>query len=142
MPPEADGSERSEACAGLLSSLLEGGLELVSRREVGQVKHVFSHILMSYEIEHVVVGGQGAPRPRTAETGAPPMAWLSSTEVEQANVGTGVKKIWAAVYPSATTATAGKGKKRKAVATESQIGSDGKRVLKVMMPGMPVRKVA
>jgi A/G-specific adenine glycosylase len=138
MPLDASAADRSEACSGLLGTLLEGKLERISSRDVGEVKHVFSHILMSYQIEHVVVGGQGEPRPRTTEAGAPRMAWLTSIEVEQANIGTGVKKIWAAVYPASGPGSQSK-KRKAAAAVKEPSGPDGKRVLKVVMPGMPVR---
>ncbi|WVF71648.1 A/G-specific adenine glycosylase [Kwoniella sp. CBS 6097] len=72
-------------------------------RYIGSIPHIFSHINMKYHITHSVLSTA------TANAGGPPdilahaprqAVWLDSHEVEHANVGTGVKKVWSEVYGS------------------------------------------
>ncbi|OCF40356.1 A/G-specific adenine glycosylase [Kwoniella heveanensis CBS 569] len=81
-------------------------------RYIGSIPHIFSHINMKYHIIHSVLSaptaasdsstgnGNGHQLPEILDT-APRMAvWLDAHEVEHANVGTGVKKVWSEVYGS------------------------------------------
>lgn len=82
-----------------LSTLLDTpSLEPDSHTTVDAVPHIFSHINMTYHVQHLVLTSDDAAPPDTAATAARPMVWLDAQGVEAANVGTGVKKVWAAVY--------------------------------------------
>jgi A/G-specific adenine glycosylase len=137
----------------------------------GSVPHIFSHINMTYHVQHLVLGP--ADSNADVDVDAPPVpadpraAWLRADEVEGANVGTGVKKVWAQVFgkwgafvvgaAGASVANGGKGKKgagaseqakkTKRVKDEVKVEQDavgaglgGKVVRKIMMPLMPARK--
>jgi A/G-specific adenine glycosylase len=117
-------------------------LGTLSHTEVAAVPHIFSHIDMTYHVQHLVLECEA--QPPTPERGV----WLTADEVERANVGTGVKKVWAAAYGAwgktertGKAATKAKPKpkakaapKRKAPEFKSE---NGKFVRKVMMPIMP-----
>ena len=79
-----------------------------SQKEVAAVPHIFSHINMIYHVIHVVLippeGVLEPPKPRG--TGV----WLEPARVESANVGTGVKKVWKAVYGAWGSFDVSKGK--------------------------------
>lgn len=137
VPAEATAAERTSATEAVIRSIIKGGLVLPSGRQVGVVKHVFSHIRMSYIVEHVVIGGGEAP-PAIGRYGSSggQAAWLSASEVQEANVGASVSKVWAAVYPDG----AAPGKKRKAAAAGRAVDA-GRKVVRVAMPVMPVRSV-
>jgi A/G-specific adenine glycosylase len=109
------------------------------------IPHIFSHINMTYHIQHLIID-----RPETTSDPIPCKAanarWLTAEEVENANIGTGVKKVWAEIYgkwgsfdsgTKTAGGTKGKGKggglKRKSVVKNEE----GKIVKKVMMPMMP-----
>lgn len=100
---------------------------------------------MTYHIQHLIIIHPDPaldPIPCKADNAR----WLSAEEVENANIGTGVKKVWAEIYgkwgsidsdtkSSATVKGKGKGggvKRKSAVKTEQ-----GKIVKKIMMPMMP-----
>ncbi|KZV72975.1 DNA glycosylase [Peniophora sp. CONT] len=94
---------------------------------VGDVVHVFSHIRKTYRVSWVVLTGTGGPPALRAPTGAQPTqkkstrtkkvasvsannggvispphsAWIKLSDVEHANVGTGVMKIWKMVNAGA-----------------------------------------
>jgi A/G-specific adenine glycosylase len=129
-------------------------------REIGKIQHIFSHINMTYHVHHVVlVPPQG--RDETAPTEILPPSplqrdgrlavWLDRKGVEHANIGTGVKKVWAEIYGSWGNFTPrGRGKtklaerksKRSAGAVKMEPDvKNGKIVKKIMMPMMPARKV-
>lgn len=83
-------------------------------------------------------------KPRTPR----PAVWLNGEEVEKANVGTGVKKVWAEIYGSWGSFEESKmgavvAKKEKITNNKSKppaANKKGKIVKKVMMPAMPTRK--
>ena len=109
---------------------------LATRRDIGSIPHIFSHINMTYHILHVVLTDPSAPAPPTDGW------WLDELGVENANVGTGVKKVWAEIYGSwgsfdATTRKAQKSAKKG----KEVVRGDGKVSKKVMMPAMPSRKI-
>jgi A/G-specific adenine glycosylase len=64
---------------------------------IAQVQHIFSHINMTYHAHHLVLSCPQQPA-LAASAAAARAVWLDSEQVEAANVGTGVKKVWAAVY--------------------------------------------
>lgn len=117
-------------------------LGTLAHTEVAPVPHIFSHIDMTYHVQHLVI--ESEEQPPTPDRGV----WLSADEVEEANVGTGVKKVWAAAYGAwgkteRTGKAAPKAKaKPKAKAapkrkTPEVKAENGKAVRKVMMPIMP-----
>ncbi|KAI9432972.1 DNA glycosylase [Lactarius indigo] len=92
-------------------------LRLVKIERAGDVLHVFSHIRKTYRVQWVVLEGGGACPPELARrsTSAVPQKpgskkakassdspknesmWVRFDEVEEANIGTGVQKIWSLV---------------------------------------------
>lgn len=151
VPATADADKLNAAIAHLGTLLGRPVCELgeVTHAEVAPVPHIFSHIDMTYHVQHLTVTSE--TQPPTPERGM----WLSADEVEGANVGTGVKKVWAAVYGAwgRTERTAGgqatpktkpkpkaNGKTKSATAKRKppEVKSEnGKVVRKVMMPIMP-----
>lgn len=94
---------------------------------------------MTYHIQHLIITTPDSTPPVPASTGREAV-WLDATSVEKANIGTGVKKVWAEVYGSWGTFESGikkkvinGGSKRKA----AEVKSEGKVVKKIMMPMMP-----
>lgn len=108
----------------------------------GSIPHIFSHINMTYHVQHLVITSPD-PAPTPTDVRA---VWLDDTEVEHANVGTGVKKVWAEVFGSWGSFSAGrkpakpavKGKRKSEVVPLKT--EEGKIVKKIMMPMMPTRK--
>lgn len=106
---------------------------------------------MTYHIQHLVISHPGPKDevPILPSNGV----WLDSAGVENANIGTGVKKVWAEIYGKwglfvAGGVKEGKGKgkgtkntsagtKRKSVSKLEETGTGGKVVKKIMMPMMP-----
>lgn len=83
---------------------------------------------MTYHVQHLVI---------SMDTPSPPEAlgravWLDLAGVNDANVGTGVKKVWAALYSKWGSDKPAGVKKSKQVAS--------KVVKKVQMPTMPKAK--
>jgi len=92
-------------------------LRLVKIERAGDVLHVFSHIRKTYRVQWVVLEGGSSPpelarrssstlaasgrRPnkktKVKDTGSPKLEsmWVSLDDVEKANIGTGVLKVWA-----------------------------------------------
>lgn len=122
---------------------------------------------MTYHVQHVKFTNNNTdPDPDTYDAKPPtptdPRAtWLAAEEVEGANVGTGVKKVWAQVYGAwgkfevemegkgvgkgvkslkgdKIAGGNGKGKGKRKVVKEEKTDS-GKVVKKIMMPLMPKR---
>ncbi|WVQ77201.1 A/G-specific adenine glycosylase [Cryptococcus sp. DSM 104548] len=145
-------------------------LLLESAQDKGHIPHIFSHINMTYHIHLLTLS---TPFYRTSppdilRTAPRQAVWLSEEEVEKANVGTGVKKVWAEVYgqwgsfevggatkkkivKKQKTAAAPKGKGKGGVWAkvakstwsddeEEENGKGGKVVKKVMMPVMPAKR--
>jgi A/G-specific adenine glycosylase len=119
-------------------------------RDIGPIPHIFSHINMTYHIQHL----------RLESTSPPPIpkidraVWLDDEGVDHANVGTGVKKVWAEIFGSwgmfepGAPAKKGKVVKRKIASKEVEpvksegkveAKNGGKVVKKIMMPMMPSR---
>jgi len=77
---------------------------LVKIERAGDVLHVFSHIRKTYRVQWVVLEGGGASppelvalaRPKPKAVGPPRVEsmWVLLDEVEKANIGTGVLKVW------------------------------------------------
>jgi len=154
IPPSSTKESRSEAALESIAQLLDGPISdnIKSHRDVGPIPHIFSHINMTYHIQHL----------RLESTSPPPepqidrAVWLDDNGVDHANVGTGVKKVWAEIFGSwgnfepglvgVKKAKAGKRKsgpvKLEAVKKEAKVksGNDGGKVVKkIMMPMMPSR---
>ncbi|KAK6910252.1 A/G-specific adenine glycosylase [Kwoniella mangroviensis CBS 8507] len=150
--PVPTSSSPSKCLAASLNSLqdyLESSAEVGTHRYVSSIPHIFSHINMTYHIHHSVIT---SPAPPPILASAPrSTVWLDKVEVDHANVGTGVKKVWAEVYGSWGSFdldNAPKGKKIKkgnSSATKKkpleEVVKNGKIVKKIMMPAMPTRKV-
>nr|KIR50140.1 A/G-specific adenine glycosylase [Cryptococcus bacillisporus CA1280] len=149
-------SERLSASLEALSDYIKiteedaEGLQ-TSNRDVGNIPHIFSHINMTYHIHLLTLTSSGSEPPSIKPRTPRPAVWLSGEEVEKANVGTGVKKVWAEIYGSwgsfeeskmgAVVAKKEKITKNKPMKSKSPAANkDGKVVKKVMMPVMPTRK--
>ncbi|KAI9508095.1 DNA glycosylase [Russula earlei] len=122
VPASISASEERETATTLLSRLINsplldttsqaanaaqsGVLRVVKIERAGDVLHVFSHIRKTYRIQWVVLegGAAGPPElerrsgPKTTKVAMPPKVksmWVPLDEVEKANIGTGVLKVWA-----------------------------------------------
>ncbi|KAK4684776.1 hypothetical protein P7C73_g5390, partial [Tremellales sp. Uapishka_1] len=144
--PLSDPSQVLSASLTTLSTILGLPLPLleklvVSHKSIGKIQHVFSHINMTYHISHLVL----SPSETELELKLDTAVWLSDTQVEQANIGTGVKKVWAEVYGAwgcfDVAAAKGVVKKRKTKAADSLVKvhaeEGGKKKKTIMMPRMP-----
>ncbi|WWC61714.1 A/G-specific adenine glycosylase [Kwoniella dejecticola CBS 10117] len=118
-------------------------------RYISSIPHIFSHINMTYHIHHSTISDSSAVPPPLRETDRT-VVWLSEDEVVHANIGTGVKKVWAEVYGSwgSFDEESPKVKKPKNGTTQARQKKspleevkNGKIVKKIMMPSMPTRKV-
>ncbi|KAF8273721.1 DNA glycosylase [Lactarius quietus] len=89
-------------------------LRLVKIKRAGDVLHVFSHIRKTYRVQWVVLEGGGTCPPELAQRSTPTVPrvprskkakasddspksesmWIRIDEVEEANIGTGVQKVW------------------------------------------------
>jgi A/G-specific adenine glycosylase len=115
-----------------------------SHRDIGSIPHIFSHINMTYHIQHLVIESTDPP-PNTTD---PRAVWLDDEGVEHANVGTGVKKVWAEVFGAwgkfeagAKGASIAKKAKGKVAKPKAEVVKNGDKVVKkIMMPSMPNRK--
>ncbi|KAI0249749.1 DNA glycosylase [Lactifluus subvellereus] len=102
-PPVLGASPQAEDTAP------SGAPRLVRTERVGDVLHVFSHIRKTYRVQWVVLEGGGTGPPQLAKRSAlavPRIAgaksevtdsvsmWIRLGEVENANIGTGVLKVW------------------------------------------------
>jgi A/G-specific adenine glycosylase len=114
-----------------------------SHQSHGSLPHIFSHINMTYHTQHLIISSQIPP----PDPIAPRVSWLGDEEIEHANVGTGVKKVWAAVFgtwgslepaTSKVTKKSTKGVKKRKSEVVAVTGE--KVVKKIMMPSMPTRK--
>lgn len=152
IPTESPSASRLEVSMSTVARLLavrptDLACSTSSHVSCGSVPHIFSHINMTYHVQHLILTSD-TPPPTPDD---PRAVWLDDEAVEHANVGTGVKKVWAEVFgawgnlePSKKGAANGqkagsktpKTAKRKVTVTET----GGKIVKKVMMPSMPSRK--
>ncbi|KAI0305331.1 DNA glycosylase [Multifurca ochricompacta] len=123
VPVSISASEERETALTLLSCLIKSpcldvravpdALRLIKIERAGDVLHVFSHIRKTYRVQWVVLEGGGASPPELAMRRAPAAPhvpntkkrklivssksesmWLRLEEVEKANIGTGVLKVW------------------------------------------------
>ncbi|EIN08854.1 DNA glycosylase [Punctularia strigosozonata HHB-11173 SS5] len=117
-PPFTNPSqEHGTAVVAAEDGVANGGVQITSVRTVGDVIHVFSHIRKTYRVQWVILeGGQTPPalkstsiidrtiKPRkgnktaakgsVVNTAAPISRWTTLEQVSDANVGTGVMKVW------------------------------------------------
>ncbi len=137
MGPGLTEAERVETALTALAAAVglavpEISAMIMTKREVGNIPHIFSHINMTYHILHLTLPSSSPP----------PLSkgvWLDETGVETANIGTAVKKVWTEVYgawgkfdsETKSVKTAKRGKKEI-------LPPEGKVVKKIMMPAMPV----
>jgi A/G-specific adenine glycosylase len=94
---------------------------------------------MTYHIQHLqIVSDNPPPEPKLDRA-----VWLDDQGVESANVGTGVKKVWAEIFGSWGNFEPGVKKakviKRKSEVKIEPVKSGEKVVKKIMMPMMPSR---
>jgi A/G-specific adenine glycosylase len=139
-----DTDDQKELALSTLSSII-GAIDkdiTTTHQRVSSIPHIFSHINMTYHIQLLVLNSTELPPLCRTDRAV----WLSQEEVESANIGTGVKKVWAEIYgswgssePVKSGSTALKGKRPKKGAAPSV---EGKVVKKVMMPSMPRSTVA
>ncbi|WVR07224.1 A/G-specific adenine glycosylase [Kwoniella sp. DSM 27419] len=124
-------------------------------RYVSSIPHIFSHINMTYHIHHIILDDPSSTHPPALLPDTPRQAvWLDEAGVEHANIGTGVKKVWAEVYGAwgsfevtserptkkAKPSKPVGGKKRPAKTMPLEEVVNGKVVKKIMMPLMPVKE--
>ncbi|OXG55145.1 A/G-specific adenine glycosylase [Cryptococcus neoformans] len=149
-------TERLSASLEALSNYIkitEGEAEglQTSNRDVGNISHIFSHINMTYHIHLLILASPGNEPPSVKSKTPRPAVWLNEEEVEKANVGTGVKKVWAEIYGSwgsfeeskMGAVLAKKQKRMNNKSTKSKpVGANRneKIVKKVMMPAMPTTR--
>ncbi|WRT66194.1 A/G-specific adenine glycosylase [Kwoniella shivajii] len=125
--------------------------EVKTYNHISSIPHIFSHINMTYHVHHFILSSTISDPPEILSTSPRVAIWMDDNQVEHANVGTGVKKVWAEVYGSwgsfdenhesfaeAKTKTASKKIKEKKPLEEVK---NGKVVKKIMMPMMPVKKI-
>ncbi|WWC94008.1 A/G-specific adenine glycosylase [Kwoniella sp. B9012] len=149
MPTSSSPSKCLDASLTSLQDHLEFSAGTGTHRYVSSIPHIFSHINMTYHIHHSIIT---SPTPPPILASAPrSTVWLTRDEVDHANVGTGVKKVWAEVYgswgsfdldniPKAKKLKKGNSSAMKKKPLE-EVVKNGKIVKKVMMPAMPTRKV-
>nr|XP_019046116.1 A/G-specific adenine glycosylase [Kwoniella bestiolae CBS 10118]OCF25046.1 A/G-specific adenine glycosylase [Kwoniella bestiolae CBS 10118] len=151
VPISSTSSRCLEASMKALKDYIDIQPEMGEHRYVSSIPHIFSHINMTYHIHHSII--TTPPSPSVLPTASRQGVWLSEEEVVHANVGTGVKKVWAEVYGSwgsfdttqptrskaATKKGGAKGDKKRPL-EEVVKNENGKIVKKVMMPAMPSRK--
>jgi A/G-specific adenine glycosylase len=122
----------------------------ITSRHAGQIPHIFSHINMTYHIHHLVLATAELPGMVAGKTAV----WLDDEGVQAANVGTGVKKVWAEAFGTWGTFEVGVGASRaakgsKQVGKKRKVGKEkvdgegeGEKVKKrIMMPAMPKREI-
>ena len=105
---------------------------IISRRDIGSIPHVFSHINMTYHILHLSLSSSSIPSTKSG-------IWLDEAAVESANVGTGVKKVWAEVYGSWGSFDPTFKQVKAAKRAKKEASVEGKILKKLMMPVMPSR---
>lgn len=149
-------SERLGASLEALSDYIEitegeaEGLQK-SSRDVGNIPHIFSHINMTYHIHLLTLTSPGNEPPSVKPKAPRPAVWLNEEEVEKANVGTGVKKVWAEIYGSwgsfeeseagAILAKKQKRTNNKLTKPKPVVANRNEKIVKkVMMPPMPTTR--
>lgn len=108
----------------------------------GEYIHVFSHIRMTYRLWEVQIGGPlpaiRLPKGKIAAE----VVWLTAAGLKDANVGTGVKKMWELLKGTTNPWTGGKGgaKPAKRAAPKKKVVLEVTTTVKkkvLMMPMMP-----
>lgn len=102
---EADAKERSLASLSLLQELLRlpkdfnlsaardyTTIEITGTRDLGSIKHIYSHINATFHCRHLLVTSEILPEVRAKA--AERCRWIDKTEVDDANISTGAVKIW------------------------------------------------
>jgi A/G-specific adenine glycosylase len=142
IPASSTKEQRSEAALESISQILQlPKSEIKTHHDVGSIPHIFSHINMTYHVQHLQIESTKPP----PELRLDRAVWLDDSGVESANIGTGVKKVWAEVFGSWGNFEPGVGtKKPKAVKRKSEVKiepvKNGEKVVKkIMMPMMPSR---
>ena len=131
--PSARLEKATEALSLALASTDAEFAKLVaSRRDIGSIPHIFSHINMTYHILHLTLSSSSPPSPKSG-------IWLDEAAVESANVGTGVKKVWAEVYGSWGSFIPCVKQIKVEKRNKKQAGPEGKISKKIRMPVMPSR---
>lgn len=106
---------------------------VTARRDVGSIPHIFSHINMTYHVLHLVLKSSSCPP-------LPSMGiWLDDAGVESANIGTGVKKVWAEVYGAWGRFEPADKPMKPSKKAKKEVVPEGKVVKNIMMPAMPAR---
>jgi A/G-specific adenine glycosylase len=98
---------------------------------------------MTYHIQLLVLESPHPPPAPKSDRAI----WLDNEGVEHANVGTGVKKVWAEIFGSWGNFEPGSGEKKpktkavkkKAESVKQKVQPGEKVVKKIMMPMMPSR---
>lgn len=104
MLSSSSAQDKLSASVATLVDLL-GAHEVTAHSAHDPVPHIFSHINMTYHVQHAVLSSDSDAPPEVKSERA---AWLDADEVAAANVGTGVKKVWAGVFGAWGRFAAGK----------------------------------
>ncbi|KAH8998009.1 DNA glycosylase [Lactarius akahatsu] len=106
-----------DPCSGAEDTAGSTTVRLVKIERAGDVLHVFSHIRKTYRVQWVVLEGGGTCPPELAQRSTSAVArkqgskkskvsdsspeiesmWVHFDGVEEANIGTGVQKVWSLV---------------------------------------------
>jgi hypothetical protein len=107
----------------------------------GEYVHVFSHIRMTYRLWEVTLSGPLPAIRLPKGKSTTDVVWLTAEGLKQANVGTGVKKMWELLKGTTNpwTGAKGNGKQVKRKVVKKQIAQEVTAVKKkvIMMPMMP-----
>ena len=122
--------------------LEQGALkDIKAPRAHGEYVHVFSHIRMTYRLWEVSISGPlptiRIPKGKTSSE----VVWLTSNGLKEANVGTGVKKMWELLKGTMNpwTGAKGNGKPVKRTVVKKEVVQEVTLAKKkvIMMPMMP-----
>jgi A/G-specific adenine glycosylase len=80
-------------------------VSVTTTKELGSIKHIYSHINATFHCRHVVltsgsVEGEGKP-PRIRKENRERCKWISREDVDSANISTGAVKVWKLVTEGA-----------------------------------------
>lgn len=126
---ESDEDSRLEASLELLGEVLRLGERLAdevpksAKKELGSIKHIYSHINAMFYCRLLDLPGEKAPRIQ-AEWKAR-AKWVDEVEVDNANISTGHGKVWTLVNndskdPSKNTKSGAATKRKPAVKKEEK----------------------
>lgn len=111
---ESDPTSRLEAALELLGDVLrlpEGSMTDVSGRstkEIGSIKHIYSHINAMFYCRVIDLPGDKIPRIQSEWKAR--AKWVDEAEVDNANISTGHGKVWALVNSNEKDAGSKNGK--------------------------------